>query len=175
MTLPHALAVAARLEARDGRSSDALGRLDEALETVQKTGECWYEPELHRLRGDLEWSGGKNLTPDPAAAEASFARAVGLARRQGARLFEVRASARWAALQLAQGRTSEATALLRQACDAAADMQQGREWQSLLDLLADAARQDDGPGRAAQPVHRPRQERGAALAHRGSVARSPDS
>jgi len=73
LTVPHALAVAGWLEARGGRIGDALGRLEVALETAQKTGECWYEPELHRLRGDLEWSGGKGLRPDPVAAEASFA------------------------------------------------------------------------------------------------------
>jgi len=70
----------------------ARGRTKEALELLQEciahhdVGSTYYLPEMLRLRGELLRS------DDAAAAEASLREAVAMARRQGARLFEQRAS-----------------------------------------------------------------------------------
>lgn len=107
LTLPHALAVAARVQALGGRIDTALALLDQALAVAARTGERWYEPELHRLYGELLLQ-----LPDAGAAEAaratsSFERAIGLAREQQARLLEARAAASLA--QLSRQITAEIT------------------------------------------------------------------
>ncbi|RCW64694.1 ATP-binding protein [Pseudorhodoferax soli] len=101
LTFPHALAVAARVHAHGGRPDKALQHLAEALETVGRTGERWYEPELHRLQGTwlLQHRGDGPMAR--AEAGACFGRAVVLAREQRAALFERRASASLARLAAA--------------------------------------------------------------------------
>jgi predicted negative regulator of RcsB-dependent stress response len=56
---------------------------------LNKNGETWSAPELHRIHGDLLLQSG-----DRAQAKASYRRAADLARQTGARLFEQRAEAR---------------------------------------------------------------------------------
>ncbi|MGH3940938.1 MAG: BTAD domain-containing putative transcriptional regulator [Pseudonocardiaceae bacterium] len=66
----------------------ALSALDQGLAGVSETGECFYEAELHRLRGKAL----AVLVPERAVeAEASLRRALLLARAQGAALLERRA------------------------------------------------------------------------------------
>lgn len=98
LTFPHALAVAARAQANRGRLEAALQHIAEALETAERTGERWYEPELHRLQGTwlLLHRGGGPVAR--AQAGACFDRALALAREQRASLFERRASASLARL-----------------------------------------------------------------------------
>ena len=136
LTLPHALAVAARLRTLDGRYTQALELVEEALEIVSRTGECWYEPELHRLVGELALTRQEDLPADPQRAETSFERALVLSRQHGTRLFEVRASSALATLWLSQGHTAKALAILRQACVAAVDMEHSRDGRRLSELLA---------------------------------------
>jgi predicted ATPase len=87
--------------------------LDEALALLGRTGERWFEAEVHRLRGELHLApaqpGGSG---DPASAQACFERAIEIARSQEARLWELRASASLARLWRDQGRPSEARAVL---------------------------------------------------------------
>jgi predicted ATPase len=61
----------------------------------------WYEAELHRLRGDLLVREGASS----AAAEVCYETAIAVAGRQGARLWQLRASNALAELWCAQGRT----------------------------------------------------------------------
>ncbi len=70
-----------------GRIEEGLVAAEDALDVVRHTGERFYEPEAHRLRGELLWA----LTGDGAEAEACFRRAIKLAQRQGARMLELRA------------------------------------------------------------------------------------
>jgi hypothetical protein len=75
----------------------AAGRIAEGLAAVREIlvlpegqlGGAFLDAELFRLEGELLRAAG-----DAAAAEASFRRALGIARRQGARAFELRAAAR---------------------------------------------------------------------------------
>jgi predicted ATPase len=82
--------------------------VDQALLTVAGTSGRWYEAELHRLRGDLLVGAGESS----AAAQACYETAIAISARQGARLWQLRASNALAALWCAQGREREARALL---------------------------------------------------------------
>jgi tetratricopeptide (TPR) repeat protein len=83
-----------------GVTDEARKHLEIAIETAERTGERWFEPELHRLKG--EWL----LRHTPGAeleAEAAFTRAVDLAIRQNARFWELRASVSLASLHHVRG------------------------------------------------------------------------
>ena len=97
LTLPHALAVAARVQALGGRFEAATTSLDEALAVTVRTGKRWYEPELHRLQGELLLLPGVGAS-ETARAQMCFERAIALARAQQAKLFEGRATASLAQL-----------------------------------------------------------------------------
>jgi predicted ATPase len=68
---------------------EGLAAVDDALAGLPMREERWWEPELHRLRGEL-----LRMTAAPGAgeAEASLERAVEVAHRQGARSWELRAA-----------------------------------------------------------------------------------
>ena len=52
-SMHYMLALYAEACMRHGRPAGAEAALAEALTLVQDTGECWYEAELHRLRGEV--------------------------------------------------------------------------------------------------------------------------
>jgi predicted ATPase len=60
--------------------------LAQAEAHARDSGERWYEAELHRLRGTIVQS------REPRTAEAHFQRAIDVARAQGAKLWELRAT-----------------------------------------------------------------------------------
>jgi predicted ATPase len=90
----------------DGCNDRAKGWLTEALVRVERTGERWFEAELHRLKGELVLIGNQ------AGAEACFQRALAVARAQSARAWELRAATSLARLWAGQGRRIEAHGLL---------------------------------------------------------------
>ena len=90
-----------------GQPVDGLNCLAEAAQIIETTDERCSEAELHRLRGDL-----LNATGDPSAAEQSYRQAIAVAKRQSAKLFELRASISLARLWRDQGRRGEARDLL---------------------------------------------------------------
>jgi tetratricopeptide (TPR) repeat protein len=73
---------------RRGRHAEAVAPLEEALSAAKSLPEGLYEAELHRLTGRSLAHAGRG-----DEAEAAFARAVLLARAQGARWFESLAAA----------------------------------------------------------------------------------
>jgi predicted ATPase len=73
-----------------GRPDEALGALDDALARVARSGERFYEAELHRLVGTALLG---HSPPRRAEAEAALREAVAVAGRQGATLLERRAAA----------------------------------------------------------------------------------
>jgi predicted ATPase len=104
------LALLAETHAKHGQSQEGLRVLNEALEWVEKTGEGYWEAELYRLRGDLlSVEGGSEAA---AAAEASVLRSLDIARRQRAKLWELRAAMSLTRLWRGQGRLREARELL---------------------------------------------------------------
>ena len=103
------LGLLARACQRAGQSEEALYTLDRALETADRTGERWFEAELHRLRG--EWL-IVHRNGEQAEAEACFERALAVARRQSAKMWELRAAMSFARLRRGHCRAVEARTLL---------------------------------------------------------------
>ena len=89
---------------QSGDKARGLTAIDAALTRCEQSGEAWYLAELHRIRGEL--------LPAPDAAEAAFARAVEIARGQGALAWELRAAVSLAKLWHGQNRTPDARHLL---------------------------------------------------------------
>jgi len=92
-------------QAQLGALADALGTVEDALGAAPE--EVW-KPELLRLRGDLLARQGA----EASSVEASYREAMDLARRHGAKAFELRATTSFGRWLRAQGRAAEARDLL---------------------------------------------------------------
>ena len=92
-----------------GHFEDAWRSADEAEAAVQKTGERWFEAEVHRVPGEVAL---KSTNRDAAKAETHFDRALAVARKQQAKSWELRAAMSMARLWRDQGRRDEARELL---------------------------------------------------------------
>jgi predicted ATPase len=90
-----------------GQVEEAVTLLDDALQLVERTGERWLEPELHRHKGQLLLRQGH-----AEAAEELYRKALSIAAEQGAKLWELRAAMSLARLRRDQGRHTEAHNLL---------------------------------------------------------------
>jgi predicted ATPase len=84
-----------------------LTLLDEAFQVVERTGERWFEAELHRHKGQLLVRQGQS-----EAAEELYLRALGIAVEQGAKLWELRSAVSLARLYADQRRPTEARDLV---------------------------------------------------------------
>ena len=72
-----------------GKLSDAHIHLDTGITVAEQTGECWFEPELHRLKGELLL---RQRPDEEDRAEAAFRLAIERAAQRSALLWELRAS-----------------------------------------------------------------------------------
>jgi len=97
---------------KTGQLHDAAQLVDGTLAALSGTTGRWYEAEFHRLRGDLLL--GRN--EPPVAAEASYEKAITVAERQGARLWQLRAVNALAALWHTQGKDLRAHNRLTPLC-----------------------------------------------------------
>jgi class 3 adenylate cyclase/tetratricopeptide (TPR) repeat protein len=104
---PDLLVMMAEAWGKVGKPGDGFTCLTEAAQIIEATDERWGEAELHRSRGDL-----LNAAGDLVGAELSYRDAVAVARSQGAKLFELRASIGLARLRCKQRRRAEAHDLL---------------------------------------------------------------
>jgi predicted ATPase len=94
---------------KQGNTDEALTALEAAVGHFERTGDALWEPEVHRLMGDLL------LRRNPSApdrAEDSYRRAIERARSQEAKSWELRAATSLARLWRDQGKHAEARALL---------------------------------------------------------------
>jgi class 3 adenylate cyclase/tetratricopeptide (TPR) repeat protein len=91
-----------------GLVDEGLALIAEALEVSDETDERWFLAEEHRLRGELLQLGGK----DSGEVEAEYRRALDVARGQGAKTWELRASTSLARLWRDHGKRAEARGLL---------------------------------------------------------------
>jgi predicted ATPase len=109
--VPYYLGLLADAYRQVGRAPDALPLLTDALDRVERTGERWFEAELHRLNAEVLIAVGP---PQEALrrSEASLYHALTVARAQSAKLWELRASTSLARLLRDQGRHAEARDLL---------------------------------------------------------------
>jgi predicted ATPase len=90
-----------------GRSEEGLKQIAEAARSIEVRRERVYEAEMHRIQGELFRSMKK-----VSAAEASFREAITVARRQSAKLFELRSAMSMARLWCDQGKREEDRELL---------------------------------------------------------------
>jgi predicted ATPase/class 3 adenylate cyclase len=90
-----------------GQPLEGLDHLAAAAEIIETKEERALEVELHRLRGNLLRATGNRST-----AEQSYHQALAVARRQSAKLFELRAATSLARLWRDQGKRREAHDLL---------------------------------------------------------------
>jgi class 3 adenylate cyclase/tetratricopeptide (TPR) repeat protein len=106
--LPRLLVWLAQASAMLGRPAEAWDYLAEAAQMIEITDERVYEAELlYRVPGDL-----LNTAGDRSGAEQHYCQAIAVAERQGAKLFQLRASTSLARLWRNQGRGAEAHDLL---------------------------------------------------------------
>ena len=101
---PYSLSLLAEASRLDGRASDALDCLQEALASADEQDAHFYTAEIHRLRGDLALELGR----DPAVALACYRESIALANTQGALAFELRAVASLAELLVRTGEHHDA-------------------------------------------------------------------
>jgi tetratricopeptide (TPR) repeat protein len=107
VTDPRYLVVVADTCRRAGRLNEGLTTLEELERLIEATHVRADEALLHLIRGDLLI--GLNDLP---AAQASFQKAVDVARRQSAKLYELRAASSLARLWRDHGKRAEACDLL---------------------------------------------------------------
>ena len=118
---PHYLALLAEAYGKGEQVEEGVHELVEALAIVDKTGARQYEAELYRLKGELTLqkfqvsSSTQPPTPSPQAeaeAEACFHKAIEIARKQSAKLLELRAVMSLSRLWQQQGKKAEARQML---------------------------------------------------------------
>jgi DNA-binding winged helix-turn-helix (wHTH) protein/predicted ATPase len=133
---PLFLALLVEAASRGRHVAEGLAAVTEALDLAQRAGERFYEAELYRLKGQLrlqaavhswgstvkERRGASVAHPHPAVrmrqveaeadAEGSFRTAITIARKQQAKLLELRATMSLARLWQQQGKQAEARQLL---------------------------------------------------------------
>jgi predicted ATPase len=128
---PYCLALLAEGYGKVGQVEKGLTALVEALDVVHKTGERFYEAELHRLKGELllaqegkrqkaKGKRQKSENPNPnsqirepgSEAEACFHKAIDIARQQQAKSLELRATLSLARLWRQQGKQHKAHTML---------------------------------------------------------------
>jgi len=81
-----------------GQVGEALASVANGFAFLNKNGEKWAAPDLHRIHGDVLLHSG-----DVFQSQASYRRATELARQTGARLIELRATARLGEMRATDG------------------------------------------------------------------------
>ncbi len=104
------LAESAQALGRSREVAKGLLTIDEALAQGERNEEGWYVAELMRVKGELllQDSGDQSAV----AADQYFGRAIEVARRQGALMWELRSAMSLACLRMRQGRHDEARQIL---------------------------------------------------------------
>jgi predicted ATPase len=123
----------AEVEARAGDPARAIAILDEALATCDRSGCRAVEAELHRVRGEILL---KRDPANPTPAEEAFQAAIGVAKQQGTRSFELRAALSLAKLYQSTARPVEAHGMLGPALEGFAPTSQLPEIAEAQALLA---------------------------------------
>jgi predicted ATPase len=99
----------AEAEARNGELKAALATLEEALDGFDRTGQRWFNAEIHRMRGEILLE----LNPaDPALGVDALLTAISLAQDQKTRSFELGAALALARLYRSIGRHADPQAAI---------------------------------------------------------------
>ncbi len=99
--LPYLLMLLAEGYRQTNRTEAALSTLTEALTLAENSGERWSAAELYRQQGDLFCN---PQSPHYEQAESCYTQAISIARQQGAKTLELRATVSLGRLRLAQGK-----------------------------------------------------------------------
>jgi predicted ATPase len=105
---PYFLVLLAEAYGNVGQVDEGLGLLVEASAVVDK-GECYWEAELHRLKGELLLA---SAAAHHTEAETCFRQALEVARHQQAKALELRAGTSLSRLWQRQGKLDDARELL---------------------------------------------------------------
>jgi predicted ATPase len=105
--VPYQIALLARACEIADQVEEAADLLDESLQIVEQTGERWLEAEQNRHKGQLLLRQGHT-----DAAEELYRKALTIASKQQAKLWELRAAVSLARLWRDQGRCGEARDIL---------------------------------------------------------------
>jgi predicted ATPase len=105
--IPYHTAILASAYEIAGQIDEAVTQLDDALQTVERTGVCWLAAELHRHKGQMLLRQGHS-----EVAEELYRKALRIAVEQEAKLWELRSAVSLARLRRDQGRRAEARDLL---------------------------------------------------------------
>jgi predicted ATPase len=144
---PYFLSLLAEASAAGGDLDEGLAMLAEALDLAHRYRDVYWEPEIHRLKGQLLLQRSGEAT---AEAEVCYRQAMDIARHQAARSLELRAAMSLARLWTAHGEREQARSLL---AEVYAKFTEGLETpdlvnaRSLLDELS--ASHPGRPGRGA--------------------------
>jgi predicted ATPase len=133
--VPFYMSYLAKAHAMLGRFDDARRCIDEAISTLEVTGEKVWTAEVHRLAGEIVLASSR---PDAGKSKAYFERALSVARQQQAKSWELRAAMSMARLWLDQGKRDEARDLLAPVYDwftEGFDTLDLKEAKALLDAL----------------------------------------
>ena len=111
------LSLLAEGHGKAGRAEEGLTILSEALNLVEENGECMWEAELYRLKGELlkassSGSSSKQKADIENEVEECFIKALDTARSQRAKSLELRAAVSMSRLWSRQGKKEEAKKLL---------------------------------------------------------------
>jgi predicted ATPase len=109
MWTPFFLAYLAQANAEIGQFDTAWTNIHEAITEVETTKESWCEAEINRIAGEIALMGTK---PDVVKAQAYFANALEIARKQQAKSWELRAATSAARLLFARGEREPARDIL---------------------------------------------------------------
>jgi predicted ATPase len=106
---PYFGALLAEAYKKAGQAEAGLTLLAKALVVVERTGERFYEAELHRLKGELLLA---RSAEHDTGAETCFHQALNVARLQQAKSLELRSAMSLSRLWQLQGKRTEARELL---------------------------------------------------------------
>jgi predicted ATPase len=136
---PYYRMLAAQAWAKAGRPDTASRYLSEALALGERGGESWCDAEIHRTRAEILSRSG-----DVRAAEADCEQALSIARRQSARMFELRAALALARMSAGRKPARRVFAALREAHDKLGGQYDARELGEARALLEEARRPKAG-------------------------------
>jgi predicted ATPase len=108
MNRTHCLAWLAEAYVKSGQTKEGMATIVEAFDALEKTGERYYEPELHRLKGELLLQQGI----EDIEVKVCFRQAIDVAREQSSKSLELRAAISMARLLQKMGNPGEARHLL---------------------------------------------------------------
>lgn len=120
---PYFLTLLAGMYGTMGRITEGLATLAEALALVEQSGECYWEAEMYRVKGELlrkasdagmpRGKVGEKKADLDSSPEACFLKAIEISRGQKARSLELRAAVGLCRLWKSQGKSNKGREVLK--------------------------------------------------------------